>query len=423
MRLVSYPRAILHVDGDAFFASCEQAINPKLRGKPVVTGAERGIVTAASYEAKAKGVGRGVPLSQVKQLCPEAIFVESHYDIYGEFAERVFAIMRRYTPYVEEYSIDEAFADITGFDKPWHKSYEQIALRMQHVIHQELSITVSIGLSLTKVLAKLGSKFKKPSGFTAIPAERIRSILQQTSIEKVWGIGPASVFKCHRLGLRTAGDFSHAPSPLITREFTKPHQEIWRELNGEAVFNLNTDPKISYDSISKFETFRPPTGDRALLLSRLIKNLENACAKARRYHLVAPRISVLLRLQNMHTQAAELTLPRPTALPPEIISTVQRGFKSLYQSRDRYRATGIVLSQLQAAGGIQSSLFESSGRVDKWRGVYSAIDQINAKQGHHTVHLAETSAARQFEDRDQHSAHSLSTIKDAHYTAFHFDPF
>ncbi|MBM3205092.1 DNA polymerase IV [Candidatus Uhrbacteria bacterium] len=394
MPLVSYPRAIIHLDGDAFFASCEQAINPRLRGKPVVTGAERGIVTAASYEAKAKGVGRGVPLSQVKKLCPDVIFVESHYDVYEAFAERMFSIMRRYTPHVEEYSIDEAFADITGFDKAWHRSYEQIALRMKEVIEKELELTVSVGLSLTKVLAKIGSKYKKPSGFTPIPRDRLSSLLRETPIHKVWGIGPSTVFTCHRLGIRTAFDFAQTPLGRIQDAFNKPHQEIWRELNGEAVFPLVTDPKTSYDSISRFETFRPPTRDRHQLFSRLVNNLEHACAKARRYHLVAPRITVLLRLQNMRTRATEITLPRPTALPPEIISHVERGFTELYDARDLYRATGIALFSLRSQGGTQASLFESVEHVDKWKQVYAAIDRVNAKQGPHMVHLANTSLLR-----------------------------
>lgn len=388
-----------------------------------MTGAERGIVTAASYEAKAKGVSRGVPLSQVRKLCPDVIFVESHYDVYSEFAERMFSIMRRYTSSVEEYSIDEAFADITGFDKPWHASYEQIASRMKEVIEKELEITVSVGLSLTKVLAKIGSKFKKPSGFTPIPREHISSILRETPIAKVWGMGPATTFKCHRLGLRTAFDFVEAPSSLINREFNKPLQDIWRELKGESIFPIVTDPKTSYASISKFETFRPPTSDRIQLFSRLIKNLENACAKARRYQLVAPRVAVLLRLQNMRTQGIEIKLPRASALPPEIVSSVQKGFESLYHPRDFYRATGIILFQLQKEAGVQSTLFESQAKLEKWRRVYAAIDQVNAKQGHHTVHLAETSSIRNLSDRDHRSVSSTNQIKDSHYTSFHFDPF
>ncbi len=423
MPLSSWPRAIVHVDGDAFFASCEQAANPALRGKPVVTGAERGIVTAASYEAKRKGVGRGVPLSQVRKLCPDVIFADSNYALYGEMARRMFSIMRRYTPSVEEYSIDEAFADITGFDKPWRHTYEEIAHRIKEVIEKELEITVSVGVSLSKVLAKIGSKFQKPSGFTPIPAERIESILRLTPVEKVWGIGPAATFKCHRFGWRTALDLAQAPEGFIKDHFAQPMQDLWRELSGESVYPLVTDPKSSYASISKFETFRPPTSDRAILFARLVKNVENACAKARRYHLTAPRVTVLLRAQDMRTSGVEVVLPRPANMPPEIIPSAERAFKNIHRPGILYRATGIVLSGLQPAGGLQPSLFESPQRLEKWRRVYAAVDHVNAKLGHHTVHLAETAGVRHAEDRDHRSTSNAAAPDEAQYTNFHFDPF
>src|SRR3989338_8905070 len=154
MILSHFPRAIVHIDVDAFFASCEQAVHPEYRGKPVVTGKERGIVAATSYEAKAKGVSRGVPLWEVKKLCPDAIILPSDYETYSLFSKRMFAIMRRFTSQVEEYSIDEGFADITGLQRPFHCSYSAIALKMKSAIESELGITVSVGLSLSKVLCK-----------------------------------------------------------------------------------------------------------------------------------------------------------------------------------------------------------------------------------------------------------------------------
>ncbi len=186
----NWPRAIIHVDGDAFFASCEQAVHPEYRGRPVVTGKERGIVSAASYEAKARGISRGVALHDVPKLCPDAIIVPSDYETYSLFSKRMFAIMRRTTPLVEEYSIDEGFADITGLRGPTHSSYETIAQTMQDAICNELGITVSVGLSVSKVLAKIGSKYKKPRGFTSIPADATEPYLAHTPLGKLWGVGP-----------------------------------------------------------------------------------------------------------------------------------------------------------------------------------------------------------------------------------------
>ena len=163
-----YPRAIVHVDGDGFFAACEVARDPSLRGKPVVTGAERGIVSAATYEAKALGISRGIRLSEVKKICPEAIILSSDYELYSLYSLRMNEIMRRYTPEVEEYGIDECFGDITGMRRVHHMDYEAIAKAIKDDLQRELDITFSVGLSCTKVLAKIGSKYAKPNGLTPI---------------------------------------------------------------------------------------------------------------------------------------------------------------------------------------------------------------------------------------------------------------
>ena len=188
--LSSWPKAILHVDADAFFASCEQAIHPELRGRPVITGKERGIVAAASYEAKAKGVSRGVRLSDVKKICPDAVILPSDYETYSLFSVRLFEILRRFSPDVEEYSIDEAFMDLTGLRRSFHGPYEMIADKIRTTIAQELGITASIGVSLSKVLAKIGSKHRKPNGLTMIPGREVHLYLEKLPVEKVWGIGP-----------------------------------------------------------------------------------------------------------------------------------------------------------------------------------------------------------------------------------------
>ncbi len=181
--LHNWPRAILHVDGDAFFTSCEEAIHPKLKGKPLITGGERGIVACASYAAKRLGIQRGVALHEAKRICPGLIVLPSDYETYSLFSRRMFNIIRRFTPQVEEYSIDEAFADLTGMRRALRASYESISLRIQTEIAREMGITVSAGLSITKVLAKVASKHRKPMGFTVIPGRAIASYLETLPVE------------------------------------------------------------------------------------------------------------------------------------------------------------------------------------------------------------------------------------------------
>ena len=163
------PRAILHIDGDAFFAACEQSRDPSLKGKPVVTGKERGIAASMSYEAKACGVTRGMRIAEIKRCCPKVVLLPSDYETYSLLSTRMFAIVRRYTPDVEEYSIDECFADLTGLQRPLKGSYPQIAARIKQALDVELGFTFSVGLAPTKVVAKIGSKWKKPSGLTCVP--------------------------------------------------------------------------------------------------------------------------------------------------------------------------------------------------------------------------------------------------------------
>jgi DNA polymerase-4/DNA polymerase V len=308
----SWPRAILHLDADAFFASCEQAIHPELKGKPVITGKERGIVAAASYEAKALGVTRGTRLSEAKRACPEAVILPSDYETYSLFSVRMFDILRRFSPDVEEYSIDEAFVDLTGLRRSFHGPYGMIARQMQETIEQELGITVSVGVSLSKVLAKIASKHNKPHGFTLIPGREIHRYLRELPLGKVWGIGPNTTEFMRKFGIKTALAFARKEEDFITKHLSKPYQEIWHELNGRSIYPVVPESKSSYQSISKAKTFTPASNDAVFVFAQLSKNLEAACIKARRYKLAATRLIVFLRTQDFSDRGVELRLSRPT---------------------------------------------------------------------------------------------------------------
>jgi DNA polymerase-4/DNA polymerase V len=381
----SWPRAILHLDADAFFASCEQAIHPELRGRPVITGKERGIVAAASYEAKARGVSRGVRLSDVKKLCPDAVILPSDYETYSLFSVRMFEILRRFSPDVEEYSIDEAFVDLTGLRRTYHGSYETIAEKMRATIRQELGITVSAGVSLSKVLAKIGSKHRKPDGLTMIPGREIHLFLGNLPVEKVWGIGPNTAAYLNKHGIRTALEFARKDEEFVAKHLSKPYREIWHELNGRSVYAVTTETKSAYQSISKAKTFTPPSTDEAFVFAQLSKNLENACIKARRYHLAASRVIVFLRQQDYQSAGAELKLSRPTAFPSELYTLLREGFRELYLPATPYRQTGVVLSGLVAESGVQYGLFEDTAKIAKMAKIYESIDELSRKYGKHAV--------------------------------------
>ena len=385
--LYSLPQAIIHIDGDAFFTSCEEAIHPELRGKPIITGGERGIVACASYPAKRLGIKRGVPLHEARALCPELVILPSDYETYSLFSRRMFNIIRRFTPQVEEYSIDEAFADITGMRRAHHASYDTITLRIKSEIQRELGITVSAGLSLTKVLAKVASKHNKPDGFTAIPGRLIARYLKDLPVEKIWGIGHATASYLEKMKVRTALEFARLPERTIEERFTKPVVETWRELRGESVYPVSPEEKSTYASISKTKTFSPPTSDREYLFAHLLRNLESACIKARRYALAPRKIIPFLKKNNFDTAGCEAKLTRPSVYPLELSPLLQELFDQLYEEKEIYRSTGIVLVDLVPDAPVQYSLFEDPLKAEKIRQLYEAADILSGKYGKHTLHL------------------------------------
>jgi DNA polymerase-4/DNA polymerase V len=385
--LSSWPQAIVHIDGDAFFTSCEEAIHPELKGKPLITGGERGIVACASYAAKRLGVKRGMSLPEARKICPGLIILPSDYETYSLFSRRMFSIMRRFTPDVEEYSIDEAFADITGMRRALRSSYEEIALKMRKEIEKELGITVSVGLSITKVLAKVASKYQKPSGMTVIKGQDIARYLQELPVEKIWGIGPATTNYLAKMGVRTALAFAELPEETILKKFTKPGVEIWQELRGKSVYPVTPEEKSTYASISKTKTFAPPSSDAEYLFAQLMRNMESACIKARRYNLAPKKIVVFLKMQDFETTGSEAVLSRPCCNPLEFAGSIREMFNECYRATGLYRATGVILCDLVFDQNIQYSLFDDPVQAQKIKALYNAADELGQRYGKHTLHL------------------------------------
>ena len=393
LNLRSFPRAIIHIDADAFFASCEQAVNPRLKGKPVITGRERGIASAVSYEAKALGIKRGMSIRDIKAICPDIIHLPSDYETYSLFSKRMFAIVRRYTSEVEEYSIDECFAELTGLRRPMRMSYPQIAACIKYDLERDLGITFSLGLAPSKVVAKIASKWQKPTGFIIMPGRELHVYLAKIPIGDVWGIGEQTNAYLRRFGIATALDFARREESWVRKHLTKPHVQIWQELRGEAVIPLETAERHDYQSISKTKTFTPPSSDRDFLFSQLSKNIENACIKARRHHLEAKRVFFLLRSQDYRHSGYEIKLSRPTNIPSDIIQVVNEHFDLVYRPKIMYRLTGVVLSGLRGEGDAQLDLFGEALRAERSRQVYEAVDKLDTKYGKHTVFLGSSFAA------------------------------
>ena len=405
LTLHNFPRAIVHIDGDAFFASCEQSRRPKLQGRSVVTGKERGIAASMSYEAKARGVTRGMRLGDIRKVCPEAVILPSDYETYSLLSKRLFAIVRRYTPDVEEYSIDECFADLTGLRRPLRMSYIQIAQRIKKDLDTALGFTFSVGLAPNKVVAKIASKWQKPSGLTAIPGRELHRYLAKLPVQNVWGIGPNTTALLRKHGIETALEFAQKPEPWVKKYLSKPFFEIWQELNGTCVFELATGEHETYYSIQKVKTFTPPSPDKAFVYAQLAKNIENACIKARKYKLAAQRVVIFLRTQQFRDLGLEVELSGPTQFPNDILRAVTPAFEELFSPIHLYRATGVILLKLTEASYGQLDLFGEVIRMQRLSHLYESVDALREKYGKHTVFLGASFLAHQSAQHDGERGH------------------
>ncbi len=389
--------SLLHVDGDAFFASCAQALNPKLKGKPVVIGAERGLATAISYEAKRYGIKRGMLGSKIKQLCPDCNFVNSDYEVYHLFSQRLFNIITQFTPEVEKYSVDECFADLTGLRRPYNTSYLGIARQIKEKIESDLGITVSVGLGPNKTIAKIASEWDKPSGLVAIPGNRIHHHLKDLPLSEIWGIGSQTSAYLKKLGVKDAWDFAQRPESWVKKHLTKPHHETWQELNGDKVYQLDLGEKEAYQSITRSRTFHPASDKADKVFGELTKNLEKACSRLRSLKMVAGQVNVMLKTQTFNFQAEVVKFDTPTNNPQEMSLAVKRAFQKMFRPRITYRATGVTMKRLQPAGKVQMDLFSSKLRKQKLDQVYYHVDKLKQRYGSQILTLASSLPA--LEDR------------------------
>ncbi len=382
------------MDGDAFFVGVEVAKNPKLKGLPVVTGEERGIVSALSYEAKALGVVRGMPIFQLQKQFPQVIIMPGDYSSYAKYSQSMFDIVRRYADDVEEYSIDECFADLTGLEPPLKMTYKQIAERIKQEITDELGLSVSIGLAPTKVIAKVASKWMKPNGLTVIDRNSISDFLKMTPIEKIWGIGPRTSELLKRKGVSMAYDFIKKDVTWIKDNFSKPYEVIWHELKGTYMMPIDAKPKTEYSSIQRTRSFHPATTDMTFLLSQLSKNTEEACAKARHFELIAKKFSFFLKTRDFKYITFGFTLNAPTNAPEIMINLIEENFNKVHKKGILYRTTGVVLHELVSGSVAQLDLFGGSVKAHKFETIHKQIDSLEGKYGKRVVYLASTHNAR-----------------------------
>ncbi|MBI4225753.1 DNA polymerase IV [Candidatus Roizmanbacteria bacterium] len=375
-QLHSWSNVILHLDGDAFFSSVFQAVNPNLKGKPVVTGSERGLATAVSYEARKYGIKRGMLTWQIKKICPQCIILESDYELYSLFSHKMFQILRTFTPVVEEYSIDEGFGDIKGLRQPLNMSYGQIGQAIKNKIESSLGISISVGISLTKSLAKLASSSQKPSGLTVVDGRSIEKLLVKTKIKDVWGIGQNTSAYLEKFGIKTALDFALRSEIFVQTNLIRPFYEIWKELRGEKVYELDIQGKQSYKGITRSQTFTPSTNNKDILWAKLSTHIEDAFAQARKFHYLVGKISPFLKTQNFEYHTSEIKLKEKVAYPYLIHKQLRQIFDLIHKKGIMYRSTGCHISDFQENTMSQMTLFERDQKLEeKMKKIYPLYEK------------------------------------------------
>jgi len=311
------PRRILHVDMDAFFASVEQRDNPVLRGRPVLVGGTgpRGVVCAASYEARPFGCRSAQPMAIALRNCPHAIVVKPNGAAYREASNTVFDILHSFTPQVQPLSIDEAFLDVTGSQRRFGDAVE-IATNIRQQIHQRTQLTGSIGVAPNKFLAKLASEMDKPDGLTIVPENDIPQWLAPRPIGDMWGVGPAAERKLQAMGVRTFGDVQRMDVRHIESLLGSWGRSVHELAHGRDEREVH--PDRSAKSISQERTFGMDVPDPDELLRWLLQQTEQVSGRLRRHELRAKAVTVKIRYGDFKTITRSKTLPGATDRSDEL---------------------------------------------------------------------------------------------------------
>ncbi len=370
---------ILHVDLDAFFASVEQRDRPELRGLPVVVGGSggadrRGVVSAASYEARRFGVHSAMPLRTAAALCPDAVFLPVDGARYAAVSRQVMAILGRYTPRVEPVSIDEAFLDVAGSEALFGPP-EAIALAIKRAIHSEVGLTASVGVATTKLVAKIASDLRKPDGLVVVPAGDEAAFLAPLPIGRLWGVGEKTRAALEDFGVRTIGDLAAIPPDALRRRFGEHGAQLVDRARGIDASPVE-EPRDAR-SISHEHTFDVDTSDREEIERTLLGLSEGVATRLRAAGIRAGTVAVKVRDSSFVTHTRQRALAEPTDLADPIWRASLELAKPLLRGI-RVRLLGVAARNFAEAA--QLPLFEADDDVRQRRAV-EAVDAIRRRFG------------------------------------------
>lgn len=376
----AWPRVILHADMDAFYASVEQRDRPELRGLPVIVGGTgpRGVVSAASYEARRFGVHSAMPTAQARQRCPDGVFLPVRMARYREVSAAVFDAMHSITPLVEGLSLDEAFLDITGSVKLFG-GVEATGRALVERIHAATGLNVSVGIAPSKFVAKIASDLEKPAGFVVVPPARVQSFLDPLPVSRLWGLGPKTLPRVERAGFRTFRDV-RTGSPERLRAVLGNQAERFRRL-AAGIDDRNVEPAREEKSISAEETFATDLATLAELETVLLALAEKVAARLRRANLTARTVTVKIRERDFTTHTRSRTF-QPASNETRVVHAQARALlKDWWREHPgaAIRLLGVGTSQFSEA--VQPDLFTPMPQPGRATGVDALVDAIRERFG------------------------------------------
>jgi DNA polymerase-4 len=380
----SFATRILHVDMDAFFVSVELLERPELRGKPVVVGGrrdQRGVVSAASYEARKFGIQSALPLRTAARLCPAAVFLPVRHDLYVEYSDRIAAILERYSPIVEMASIDEAYIDLAGTER-LHGPPLAAAQKLHDAVRRETGLPCSLGLASTRLVAKVASDQAKPHGLLWVPEGAEQSFLAPLDVRRIPGIGKVTEAALKSLGIGSVGQLAALPAEQLERVFGQWGAALYRKARGQDAYEfvIDAEPK----SISHNRTFDTDTVDSELLGSTLSWLCQKAGKRLRDAGLWGRTVTLTLRYAGFTTVTRAKTLREPSNLDAVFLAELRALFAAHWTGKP-LRLVGVALTGFTHGPGQMGLL--DAGRSEKRERLARAADRLRDRYGFGKIRL------------------------------------
>jgi len=382
-----YDRQIMHIDMNSFYASCEQAANPELRNVPLIVGGDpkkrKGIVLAASYDAKRYGVKTAMTLNEAARLCPDAVFIRANHELYEEMSEQVMQIFAEYAPVMEQLSIDEAFLDMTG-TQLLYGDLMQLAKKIQSRIMDELMLPCSVGISSNKLLAKMASDFKKPMGITAIYPDDIEEMIWPLKVSELYGVGKKTAMKLNQVGIKTIGELAKTDISVLSGILGESTAMMLHNYaNG-----IDTSPVISsrdeIKSVGHEMTFPEDLIRIEDIMRELLVLVDKTAYRLRQKRLKGKTVSIKIKFNDFTLTKRAHTINEVTDSADCIYQVAKELIGSCKLSKP-IRLLGVTVSNFEDDSVKQLSLFSQ----DKDRGKLDAmLDEIRGKYGFDAIKRA-----------------------------------